>query len=329
MKNVLLLVSLMSLFFTLAGCNQLQPQTAEGTVFDAKIGILLSDTGLGDGSFNDAAFTGLERARHELNIVFDYREAPEGNFEEKLNELVDQEMSLIIGLGFSVQEAIEKVAQENPDQQFLLIDGSSDVENVISMTFKEHEGSFLVGLVAALSSETGVIGFIGGVDAPVIHRFEAGYIAGAKHADPDIKVIVDYAGDFGDDKLGETIAEKQVEMDVDFIYPAAGYTGVGAILKAQELGIYAAGVDSDQFFVAEEAVVTSMMKNIDVAVYDLVSALVNDSFTGEDFHLGLADNGVGLADIRLIKLDMNGQAMLQDARKNIVSGEITVPEEKQ
>lgn len=328
MKKAVVFICIFSLNLMLVGCSDFQRQTAEGTSFDAKIGILLSDTGLGDGSFNDAAFTGLERARNELNILFDYREAPEGNFEEKLNELIDQDMTLIIGLGFSVQEAIEKVALENPDQQFLLIDGASEVENVISMTFKEQEGSFLVGLVAALSSESGVIGFIGGVDAPVIHRFEVGYIAGAKYADPDIEVIVDYAGDFGDAELGGAIVEKQVEKDVDFIYPAAGYTGVGAILKAQELGVFAAGVDSDQFFVAEEAVVTSMMKNIDIAVYDLVNAIVDGSFTGEDFHLGLAENGVGLAEIRLIELEMNGQALLQDARKNIISGEITVPEEK-
>ncbi|MEW9500753.1 BMP family lipoprotein [Jeotgalibacillus marinus] len=328
MKKMVSTLITLSLLIFLSGCNAFQQQQAEGTTFDAKVGIVLSDTGLGDGSFSDAAFQGLERARNDLNILFDYREAPDGNFEEKLNELVAQDMSLVIGLGFTAQEAIEKVATENPDQQFLLIDGFSEVENVISMTFKEQEGSFLVGLVAALTSNSEIIGFIGGIDEPLIHRFEAGYIAGATFANPEIEVLVDYVGDFGDADLGEEIASKQAASGADFIYPAAGYSGVGAILKAQELGIYAAGVDSDQFFVAEGAVVTSMIKNMDVAVYNLVNSLVEGSIENEDYDLGLAQNGVGLADIRLIDLDMNGQALIQDGRNKIISGEIIVPDKK-
>ena len=328
MKTMVSTLITLSLFIFVSGCNAFQQQQAEGTTFDAKVGIVLSDTGLGDGSFSDAAFQGLERARNDMNILFDYREAPDGNFEEKLNELVAQDMSLVIGLGFTAQEAIEKVATENPDQQFLLIDGFSEVENVISMTFKEQEGSILVGLVAALTSKSEIIGFIGGIDEPLIHRFEAGYIAGATFANPEIEVLVDYVGDFGDADLGGEIASKQAVSGADFIYPAAGYSGVGAILKAQELGIYAAGVDSDQFFVAEEAVVTSMIKNMDVAVYDLVNSLVEGSIENGDYDLGLAQNGVGLADIRLVDLDMNGQALLQDGKNKIISGEIIVPDKK-
>ncbi len=138
------------------------------------IGILLSDTGLGDGSFNDSAFRGLERSRDELGVLFDYREAPDGNFEGALRELVKQHHDLVIGLGFSIQEAIEKVAKENPNQQFLLIDGFSKLDNITSITFKEHEGSFLVGMVAAMKTKTDTVGFIGGADVPVIQRFETG-----------------------------------------------------------------------------------------------------------------------------------------------------------
>ncbi|KIL47206.1 BMP family ABC transporter substrate-binding protein [Jeotgalibacillus soli] len=329
MKKLSALIAAIMMAFMLAGCSLFSEEQPQGTQFDAKIGILLSDTGLGDGSFNDAAFQGLERARTDLNIVFDYREAPEGNYEEMLNELVEQDMTLIIGLGFSVQEAIEKVALENPEQQFLLIDGYSEVANVVSVTFKEQEGSFLVGVVAALTSESGVIGFIGGVDAPVIHRFEQGYIAGAKFANPTITVLSNYAGDFGDTALGGNIAQQQIDQNADFIYPAAGYTGVGAILKAQEHGVFAAGVDSDQFFIAEEAVVTSMLKKIDVVVYDLVSSLVQGNIDEAAFELGLAEDGVGLAEIRLAQLDATGQALLQDVQKKIISGEIVVPETKE
>ncbi|MGD7046066.1 BMP family lipoprotein [Jeotgalibacillus proteolyticus] len=316
----------LTLFVTLlSGCQLSEPE-AKSTSFKAAIGILLSDTGLGDGSFNDAAFKGLERARNELGVRFDYREAPDGDYEEKLNELIEEDMDLVIGLGFSVQEALEKVAKENPDQSFLLIDGSSDVKNIMSMTFKEHEASFLVGVVAAMTSKTGVIGFIGGMDADVIHRFEAGYRAGALYADPEIKIISDYAGDFGDAELGGKLASEQIDKKADFLYPAAGYTGIGAILKAQEEGVFAAGVDGDQFFVAEKAVVTSMMKNVDIAVFDLVEALVNDSGEITDYELGLAENGVTLAEIRLADLSVTQQAKLIDARKKIISGDITVPD---
>ncbi|TFE01214.1 BMP family protein [Jeotgalibacillus sp. R-1-5s-1] len=318
------MISLMLIALVLSGCVSQAADTR--TVFDAKVGILLSDTGLGDGSFNDAAFSGLERARNELNILFDYREAPEGNYEEKLLELVEGDYDLIVGLGFSVQEALEKTAEAYPDQQFLLIDGTSEIDNVISMTFKDHEGSFLVGVVAAMATKTNTLGFIGGVDAPVIHRFEAGFTAGAKYVNPDITIITEYAGDFGDADLGRSIAAKQIEAGADFIYPAAGYTGTGAILEAQDRGIFSAGVDTDQFYTAEKSVVTSMMKNVDIAVYELVNDLISGELPEESYELGLKEDGVGLAEIRLFEADTNGKAMLIDVRKKIISGDIEVPE---
>jgi basic membrane protein A len=294
-----------------------------------KIGILLSDTGLGDESFNDSAFRGLEKARDELGILFNYKEAPDGNFDKPLEELVKEENDLVIGLGFSVQEALEKTAKKYPDQQFLLIDAVSGLDNVVSLTFKEHEGSFLVGMLAAMTSKTGKLGFIGGLDVPVIHHFENGFIQGAKHVNPQIEILIEYAGSFGNAGLGGKIAEKQIAAGADFIYPAAGFTGFGALKKAEEKGVLAGGVDSDQYFVAEKAVATSMMKNIDVAVFNMAKALVEDGkIEASSYEWGLAEDGVALSEVRVISLTEEQKAAINTATADIIDGKISVKAEK-
>jgi len=210
-----------------------------------------------------------------------------------------------------------------------LIDGQSDVNNIISITFKEQEGSFLVGMVAAMTSKTGKIGFIGGADAPVIHHFENGFIEGARYVNPNIEIMSDYAGTFDDTQAGAAIADKYIQNQVDFIYHAAGFTGFGAIKKAEEMGIYAAGVDIDQFYIAEKTVVTSMLKNVDHAVFQLAKTLVDEGkLTEKSLALGLAEQGVGLADIRVITLTSEQQAAIEKAREAIVSGSIKVSAEK-
>jgi basic membrane protein A and related proteins len=317
---------LMVMLILIAGCAQGEQATKKD---ELTIGIVLSDSGLGDGSFNDSAFRGLEKARDELGILFDYKEQPDGNYEQTLNELVAEGYDLIIGLGFSIQEALEKVAKEHPEQQFLLIDGYSELKNVMSITFKEQEASFLIGMIAAMQSKTNTLGFIGGADVPVIHHFELGFIQGAQYIDPDIEVMVEYANNFGDAQLGQAIAQKQIESGADFLYPAAGFTGIGALEEAQRQHIYAAGVDSDQFFIAEKAIVTSMLKNIDVAVYEVAKRLKeNGEVDGTHLELGLKENGVGLAPIRVIDLSEDQLQQIEKAKQKIVSGEITVQSEK-
>ncbi|MFT9816436.1 BMP family lipoprotein [Lysinibacillus sp. NPDC056185] len=324
MKKLMIGFCLIALL--LAGCSITQPEKAQD---DYKIGILLSDAGLGDESFNDSAFKGLEKARDELGILFDYKEAPDGNYEQKLEELVEEKYNVIIGLGFSVQEALEKTAKKYPDQQFVLIDGQSDVANITSITFKEQEGSFLLGMIAAMTSKTGKIGFIGGVDIPVIHHFENGFIEGAKYFNPNIEIISEYSGSFDDADAGAAIAERYIKNKLDFIYHAAGFTGFGAIKKAEEMGIYAAGVDIDQFYIAEKTVVTSMLKNVDQAVFKIAKTLDEEGKISEkSLSFGLADNGVGLADIRVIKLTPEQQAAIEKAKEDIVSGKIKVTAEK-
>ncbi|WP_433747223.1 BMP family lipoprotein [Falsibacillus pallidus] len=323
-RFLMLIVSVFTL--VLSGCSVKSDQAAADKK-EYHIGILLSDTGLGDGSFNDSAFKGLEKARDELGFLFDYREAPNGNEEKALEELVKQGNDLIIGLGFSAQPALEAVAKKHPDQRFILIDGMSTVKNIKSITFKEQEGSFLVGMEAAMTTKSHTIGFIGGAQAPVIQKFKNGYTAGAHYIDPNINVLVDFADTFSDANKGADLAEKQMNNKADFIYPAAGFTGVGALKAAEKKGVYSAGVDSDQHFIAEKSIVTSMMKNIDAVVYSLAKEFnKNGRIDMSPEELGLKENGVGLAPFTLIQLTPENLEKLDDAKNKLINGEISIPE---
>ena len=291
-----------------------------------KIGIMLSDVGLGDQSFSDAAFQGVMQARDELNILFSYKELTEtGTYQQGLTELVDEGHDIIIGLGFLVQEDLEKVATNYPEQQFLLIDEVSELDNVTSLIFKEHEGSFLAGIVAGLKTNTDQIGFIGGGDFPLIHKFAAGFKQGVKAVNPNAEVMIEYANDFGDALLGANIAQTMIEDGADFIYPAAGFTGVGALTEAEKHGVYGIGVDTDQFFIAENAVVTSMLKNIDVAIYQAIELLIEDGELNEKvIELGLSEDGVGLAEIRLQTLTAMEKEQLDSFTEQVMNGTLTV-----
>ncbi|GAE37356.1 BMP family lipoprotein [Halalkalibacter akibai] len=292
------------------------------------IGIMLSDVGLGDQSFSDAAFQGLIQARDELGIIFDYRELEQmGSYEQGLQELIDGEHDLIIGLGFMVKDDLEAKAEQNPDQQFVLIDDRSELPNVISVTFKEHEGSFLAGIAAGLATDSGVVGFVGGADVPLINKFKAGFEQGVKSVDSSYQVLVEYANDFGSVGVGQEIARDMIDNEADVLYAAAGLTGVGVLTEAQAQEIYAIGVDSDQYFIAEKAVITSMMKYIDEAVYQVVIDFVSgDLLNQSNIELGLQEAGVGLAPFRLVN-EESYQKEVSKWSEDIVSGSQKVEED--
>nr|WP_309545142.1 BMP family ABC transporter substrate-binding protein [Halobacillus trueperi] len=303
---------LLSLLVGLVGCAN--NETKANTEDPISAGLIVTDSGLGDDSFSDSAFQGLEKARDELGITFDYREPFDQDYEKNAQELLAQDHDVIIGLGYNSQEAIEKLAKENPDQSFVMIDAVSELENVTSITFKEDEGSYLIGLIAGMKTKTGTVGFIGGEKIPVVERFEEGFKAGVKEANPDAQVLSVYAGTFDDDELGASITNDMVTEGADFVFPAAGFTGIGVLKEAQKQEIYAFGVDSDQFFVAEEAVVSSMLKNVNVALYDVMKLLSDgQKLDGGTQTLGIQENGVGLAPIRLIELNSEEQNLLNEA----------------
>lgn len=293
-----------------------------------KVGIMLSDAGLGDQSFSDLGFSGLEKARDELNISFDYREIKDTEtYEKGLEELVEQGNDLIIGLGFSVQEDLETVAKKYPKNNFILVDANSKLPNVYNVTFKEEEASYLLGVIAGMKTSSNVVGFVGGEDNSLIKKFETGFTKGVNSVNKDATVLIKYANTFGDDKLGIEIAKSMINEKADFIYPAAGFTGVGVILESQREGTYSFGVDSDQFYLAEKSIVTSMLKNVDSAVYDIVKEFVeNGEIKTKDRLLGLSEKGVDLAPIRVLELTKSELDTLEQLRKEISNGTITINE---
>lgn len=283
------------------------------------VGVLLPDIGLGDQSFNDLAVNGLVKARDELDIIWSYRDEKNvDSMEQGIEELLAEDHDLIIGVGYSVQEILESYATKNPEQQFVIIDSVSDVENIDAITFKEDEGSYLAGALAAMTSDSGIIGFVGGMEDPVIEKFMIGYQQGAKSVNPSIEVLVQYANTYSDDKVGAQIASDMIASGADVLYAAAGYTGVGLLQQAQKENVLAIGVDSDQYFYAEKAVVTSMLKNIDIAVFEYVEQFIKSEPTEQVLlEFGIKEDGVKLAPIRVVNNAIELEQSLDKIQVNL------------
>ena len=323
MKKSIMILLLFLLLLVITGCTEKESTTE---IHPIKVGIMLSDAGLGDQSFSDLGFAGLEKARDELNISFDYREIQDTEtYAKGLEELVTSGNDLIIGLGFSVQEDLEMIAKKYPEKSFLLIDAQSELPNVNNVTFKEEEASFLLGAIAGMKTTSNVVGFVGGEDVPLVQKFDKGFTAGVKSENPEALVLSQYANDFGNDKLGVSIAKEMISAKADFIYQAAGFTGVGVIKESQRSGTYSFGVDSDQFYLAEKSIVSSMLKHVDVAIFNTIQDLVETGeISDKDQVLGIKENGVGIAPIRVIELSTPEQTRLEKLREDIANGSIKI-----
>jgi len=305
---------------------------------DIKVGLAYDIGGRGDQSFNDAAAAGLDKAKTDLGIEATEVEAaqgePESAKEERLRLLAQNGFNPVIGVGFAYSASLAKVAKEFPDTNFAIIDDAGAVgPNIANLTFAEHEGSFLVGAAAALKSKTGNIGFVGGVEVPLIKKFEAGYAAGAKAVKPDIEIQSryltqppDFSG-FGDPAKGKTAAEGMYQGGADVVYQAAGGSGGGVFEAAQAAGTMAIGVDSDQALTAAEGVrgviITSMLKKVDVAVFDFITTVTEDNFQSGEVVYDLEADGVGYSTTGGQVDDIAAQ--LDDYKAKIISGEIEVP----
>ncbi len=303
-----------------------------------KVGMAYDVGGRGDQSFNDAAAAGLDKAKAELGA--DTKDAtavagePESAREERLQQLIDAGYTNVVAVGFAYAPAVKKVAAANPDVKFALIDSTDAAgPNIENLTFAEQEGSFLVGVAAALKSKTGNIGFIGGVNVDLIKKFEAGYIAGAKAVNPAIKIQrkyltqpPDFSG-FGDPAKGKTAAEGMYQQGADVVYHAAGGSGGGVFTAAKAAGKMAIGVDSDQALTAPAAVrdviITSMIKKVDVATFDFIKALTEGKFVAGTKVYDLKAGGVGYSTTGG-KID-DIKAKLEEFKTKIIDGKIVVP----
>jgi basic membrane protein A len=333
-----------------------------------KIGLVTDVGGRGDQSFNDGALRGLEMwAAGKKYTAGGYQALPEAelkgsimqhlkdadikplgvtpvvltskaqeDYEPNLNLLVTEKVDLAVGVGFMIENALEAASKKNPGTRFLLIDSPLldaqnkpyTLPNVQTVVFREHEGSFLVGALAGLATQSGKIGFVGGMEIPLIKKFEAGYVAGIKavnpKAEPDVKRV--YTGSFDNSSAGKRAALDLYNQGIDIIFHAAGSDGLGVIQAAKEQKKFAIGVDSDQAHLAPQNVLTSMIKQVDYAIYVATKEIVEKKFQAGDKALGLKEGGVGMAPVTV---DFpNKQAALdkvEKLRQAIIDGKIKVP----
>ena len=311
---------------------------APAATSDVKVGMAYDVGGRGDQSFNDSAAAGLDQAVEEFGMEAQESEAEDGEAEsargERLRTFADAGYNPIIAVGFAYAASVAKVSEEYPDVNFAIIDDSSvEADNVASLVFAEEQGSFLVGAAAALKTETDQIGFVGGVETPLIQKFEAGYVAGAEAVNPDIEVDVtyltqvpDFSG-FADPAKGKTAAQGMFDNGADIVYHSAGGSGGGVFEAASESGNLAIGVDSDQYNTADpsvrDVILTSMLKNVNVAVYEYLSEVEAGNVPSGVTTYDLEVDGVGYSTSGGFVDHIVDQ--LDEFKQQIIDGEITVP----
>lgn len=323
----------------LAGCGSSGRGNESGKGGGPHIGIIFTQAGLGGNSFNDLALDGVRRAAGELGITYDQVE-PKSVADE---EIIQDEMAssgeydLIICVGDEQVDALNNVASVYTEQRFALLDAVSELENVASYSCKAQEGSFMAGALAVLAKQEQMdkrlkdnhtVGFIGGVDNPLINQFAAGYQAGALYADPEVTVLMDYAGGFNDPTTAKTIANTFYEKGADVIFHASGASGMGVFQAAEEKNFISMGVNLNQNSIAPDYIMASMLKKLDTCAYHSIASIVEDTYTGENQLLGLRDGGVELTleGSRIQVLD-SVKEKLDEIRQAIVNGEIEVPDE--
>ena len=297
---------------------------------DIKPAIIYDLGGKFDKSFNEAAFNGAEKYKTDNSVEYrDFEIQNDAQREQALRKFAEDGNNPIVMPGFSWATALEKVAVDFPDTKFVIIDGVVDKPNVRSVIFKENEGSYVVGVLAAMASKTKKVGFVGGMDIPLIRKFGCGYVGGAKAAGAT-DVIQNMTGDtpaaWNDPTKGGEITKAQIDQGADVVYAAAGGTGVGVLQAAADAGKLGIGVDSNQNYMQPGKVLTSMMKRVDVAVYSAFDDTKNDKFTGGLNLLGLKEGGVDYA------MDDNNKALVTDemkaavekAKADIISGKTEV-----
>jgi len=265
---------------------------------DLVFGMITDTGGLGDQSFNDSAWLGLEEAEKDFGITRKVLESQSADdYMPNLVAFAEENTDLIYGVGFLFNESMMAAADKFPEQKFAVIDSSGlNKANVAEIVFAEHEGSFLVGVIAGLKTETNKVGFIGGMKFPLIEKFEYGFRAGVKAVNPDAEVIVNYAESFDDAAKGKEIALVQHQAGADVIFHAAGGVGAGLIEAAKEEGFWAIGVDQDQSHLAPENVLCSMIKRVDVGVHEVAKSVVDGNFQGGTLTFDAKNGGVGYSD---------------------------------
>ncbi len=296
-----------------------------------RIGMVTDVGGVNDQSFNQSAWEGLQKTKKEMGVKISYQESKQdADYASNLETLLDAKNDLIWGIGFKMADAILLAAKQNPKQKYAIIDysyGAKTPANVIGVMFKAEEGAFLAGYISAKMSKSGNVGFIGGMSVPIIHSFQYGFKAGAKYANKNINIFEQYSESFTDAAKGKAIANQMIGKGADVVFHAAGAVGDGVIEAAKEKNKMAVGVDRDQNYLAPKNVITSSMKRIDNAVYNVVKDFSKGTFKGgATITYGLSDGAVDVAPTTTKMIPMSLMNDVHDLKKKIVLGKIKVPD---
>ncbi|MCD8510662.1 MAG: BMP family protein [Bacillus sp. (in: Bacteria)] len=339
-KFLTVMLSVFALVALLVACGQDEGGADGDGQFSSK---MVTDTGgVDDRSFNQSAWEGLEQFGEDFDADVDYiQSGDESDYTPNLNRLAREGTDLTFAIGFLMENDILEVATNNPDQQFAIVDmvvadaAGNLVPNIANITFAEHEGSFLVGVIAGLQTETNTVGFIGGVEGPLIKKFENGFKAGVKSVNPDAEILVQYAESFNDASIGQQIAGNFYSAGADIIYHAAGGTGNGVFTEAinrarNDENVWVIGVDRDQHEEGEwsggNVALTSMIKRVDQAVYQVSEMTYNGNYPGgEILEFGLEDEGVGIAPTQ-DNVTQESLDAVEEWKQRILNGDITVPQ---
>ncbi|MCZ8516226.1 BMP family ABC transporter substrate-binding protein [Paenibacillus filicis] len=338
-------VGLLAASLTFSGCAKKPADTGAGKTPAAggagnqaaakfNIGMVTDVGGVNDNSFNQSSWAGLQKLEKDTGAKVKYLQSKsDADYIPNINQLVKSNYNLTWGIGFMMGDAVKTVADQNKDAKLAIIDNVVDAPNVESVTFAENEGSFLVGVVAGSMTKSNKIGFVGGIDIPVIKRFEAGFKAGVAAVNPNAKVTINYTGAFDKPDLGKAAAATIYNDGADIVFHAAGATGNGVFNEAKDRlktgkKVWVIGVDQDQSLVfGDEVTLTSMVKRVDNAVYKISQDVINGKFTGGKTQvLGLKDDGVGLPDTSKKNVPADVLAKVDDYKQKIIKGDIRVPE---
>ncbi len=339
-KGLVLLLALTLVFTMLTGCAKPAPApapeaapTPEATQAPTEpakpavsFGMITDVGGLGDKSFNDSAWDGMQKAGKELGVEpVILQSTKQEDYEANIGNMA-QSVDLTIAVGFLMEQAMITGADQYPDKKFGIIDMVVAKPNVMSVVFKEHEGSFLVGVIAGLTTKSDVIGFVGGMELPLIKKFEAGFRAGVASVNPKAKVLVNYTGVFDNPDKGKEVALAQFKKKADVIYHASGACGIGVIQAADEQGFWAIGVDKDQSSESKNnKVLASMIKRVDVGTYTIAKSYADNNFGGgQILDLGVKEEGVGYSDGGN-NIPAEVKAVADKYKAAIVDGTIVVP----
>ena len=322
-RRVLALILALAMVLSLAACGG----SDDGGKDTIKVGMVTDVGGINDQSFNQTSWEGLQRAEKELGVEITYLESKtDADYSTNLEALIDAECDLIISVGFMLATATKEAAEAYPDQKFAIVDDSTcaDLSNVACLMFEQAQASYLVGLVAGMMTETDNVGFVVGMSTGPMNEFGYGYVAGVLAANPNATVQQYNANSFGDAGLGKTAAKDMITKGADVIYHAAAGTGAGVIEACKEEGKWAICVDTDQNHLAPETVVTSAMKRVDNAAYEIVKAVLEDTFTAGVKVYGMENGGVDIAPTTTL-LPADVLAAVEQAKKDIMEGKIVVP----